>query len=293
MPTPEASGQTNTMPPNIQQALRWASQNLADNSETPRLDAEVLLAFCLQKSRSHLFSWPEFDLTATQWSEFQQLIKRRKLPTPVAYLTGNREFYSLDFDVTAAVLVPRPETELLIEQALAICERDRPQSIIDLGTGSGIIAVTIKKHFPGATMWATDRDPACLQVAADNARKLEVEIEFRLSNWYEMIPCEQQFDLILSNPPYIAADHPFLQRGDLPAEPHIALTPGVSGLESLEVIIRGAQQHLAAGGSLVVEHGYDQQQPVFELFSDCGFRDIQCLDDFNGHPRVSLGSLAN
>lgn len=247
------------------------------------------MAYCFQKPRSFLYSWPEVVLTEQQWSEFQDLVQLRLAPTPVAYLTGSREFYSLEFEVTSSVLVPRPETELLVEKALLICQRDQPRRIIDLGTGSGIIAVTVKKFYPDADMWATDADPLCLEVAASNAKRHQVDIHLLQSAWFESIGAASEFDLILSNPPYIAGDHPFLQRGDLPAEPDLALTPGESGLESLEIIISGARQHLSSGGSMVVEHGYDQQRPVFELFSDHGFTNIQCFDDFNGHPRISLG----
>ena len=279
------------MPESIQQALRWARRELSTASETPRLDAELLLAFSLQKPRSYLFSWPEATLSEQHWIDFRRLIEERKLPTPVAYLLGEREFYSLDFTINHSVLVPRPETELLVEQALLICQRDHPQRIIDLGTGSGIIAVSVKKHYQQAEMWASDVDANCLEVAESNARQHGVDIRFVQSAWYQKLPTDSLFDLILSNPPYIAADHAFLSRGDLPAEPQIALTPGDTGLESLLVIISQASQYLRPGGSLVVEHGYDQQRPVYELFATHGFIDIHCFDDFNGRPRVSLAKL--
>ena len=279
------------MPNSIQKVLKWASAALSSASETPRLDAELLLAFVLQKPRSYLFSWPEKALSEKQWVDFQHLVSKRQVPTPVAYLLGQREFYYLEFTVNDSVLVPRPETELLVEQALLICNRDRPQRIIDLGTGSGIIAVTVKKHYPQVEFWATDIDAKCLEVAAINAERHGVEINFLQSAWYQQLPTDRSFDLILSNPPYIAGDHSFLSRGDLPAEPQIALTPGASGLESLQTIIGEARQYLKSGGSLVVEHGYDQQKPVADLFTDNGFVDIHCFDDFNGHPRVSLGQM--
>lgn len=277
----------------IDTALRWAVGEIRACSESARLDAELLLSHCLGKPRSYLYSWPESTLSDSCWQCFRELVGRRMQPTPVAYLLGRREFYSLDYATTPAVLVPRPETELLVEMALARIPQDSSWTICDLGTGSGIIAVTIAARRPGCRVFASDLDPECLELAGENARRHAVEVEFFEADWYRGLPGESRFDLILSNPPYIAAGHPFLTQGDLPAEPPLALTPGPTGLEALETIIAGAPEFLRPGGILMVEHGYDQQAAVEELLAAAGFGDIGCELDFNDLPRVSSGKLTS
>ena len=227
----------------IDTALDWGARQIQTCSESARLDAELLLSHCLGKPRSFLYSWPEQTLTEACWERFRELVRQRLQPVPVAYLLGKREFYSLEYATTPAALVPRPETELLVELALAGIEPDDEPDILDLGTGSGIIAVTLKKLRPRSRVVATDVDPACLALAAKNAERHEVGIECIEADWYAGLPRDLRFDLILSNPPYIAAGHPFLRQGDLPAEPRRALTPGASGLEALEAIIGGAPVH--------------------------------------------------
>ena len=272
-------------------AIRRASDRFESCSETPMLDAELLLAHCLGKPRSYLYSWPERELEDAQLHQYQELVKRRLEPTPVAYLVGNREFYSLEFTTRPQSLVPRPETELLVEQALQLIDPQETPRVCDLGTGSGIIAITLKKHRPRARVSATDIDPACIELAAENARRHAVDIEFIESDWYRSLPPERTFDLIVANPPYIAAHHPFLLQGDLPAEPGIALTPGESGLEALLQIVTGAPQRLVAGGHLVLEHGYDQQAPVATLLAENGFGEIRCEYDASDLPRTSIARL--
>lgn len=272
----------------INTAIRWARERFSECSESPRLDAEVLLSHCLEKPRSYLYSWPEKTLSDRCWEQFQELVHKRQQPTPVAYLLGQREFYSLDFAISAATLVPRPETEILVEQALPLIPEDSGFRVCDLGTGTGIIAITLKKQRPAANLYATDVDPECLAVAADNARRHDVSIELIESDWYRNIPVSLQFDLIVSNPPYIASQHPFLKQGDLPAEPQIALTPGESGLEALEQIIAQAPNFLRPGGWMILEHGYDQQAAVADLLAKAGFIDVHCQADYNGLPRASL-----
>ena len=272
----------------IASAIRWSSARFESCSESPRLDAELLLAHCLDKPRSYLYSWPEEVLSETCWRRFQQLVERRLEPTPIAYLLGKREFFSLEFDARPQVLVPRPETELLVEQALLLVPRQQPMRICDLGTGSGIIAITLKKERPQARVYATDVDPACLKLARENARRHSTEIEWFESDWYRDLPESLHFDLIVANPPYIAADHPFLAEGDLPAEPALALTPGATGLEALQQIIGGAHRHLVDGGHLVLEHGYDQQAAVASLLAEHAFTGIRCEYDDNDLPRTSI-----
>ncbi len=275
----------------INTAIRWATRRIEACSESARLDAELLLAHCLEKPRSYLYSWPEKPLSKPCWQRFQDLVQQRLQPTPIAYLLGKREFFSMEYATTAAALVPRAETELLVELALERIPVKTPMRICDLGTGSGIIAITLKKQRPLTTVCATDVDPGCLALARENARRHEAEIEFIESDWYENLPQGAGFDLIVSNPPYVAADHPFLAQGDLPAEPAIALTPGSSGLEALEVIIGGAPDYLNPGAILIVEHGYDQQAPVANLLRQHGFTDIRCESDLNDLPRTSIARL--
>ena len=272
----------------IDSAIRWGRERIEACSDSARLDAELLLAFCLDKPRSYLYSWPENIISDACWQQFQDLVDQRIKPTPVAYLLGSREFYSLEFTINPAVLVPRAETELLLDHALRHCPADTRHEILELGTGSGIIAITLKKHRPLASLLATDIDPACLDLARENAARHDVKIAFIESNWYSAIPASAGFDLIISNPPYIAAQHPFLNQGDLPAEPAIALSPGETGLEALEIIIRDAGRHLVSGGLLMIEHGYDQQAMVRKLLENHGFEQIHCEFDDSGLPRVSI-----
>lgn len=277
----------------IDTAIRWGSERIARCSESARLDAELLLAHCINMPRSYLYSWPERRLSEPCWQMYRQLVKMRIRPTPVAYLLGTREFYSMEFLVTDAALVPRPETELLVELALELIPPTEPTRVCDLGTGAGVIAITLKNQRPTANVYATDVDPGCLVLAQENADRHDARIDFIESDWYQQMPEDLKFDLIVSNPPYIAADHPFLKQGDLPAEPQIALTPGVTGLEAIKVIIGQARDHLVAGGHLILEHGYDQQVMVAQLFESHGFEEIHCATDYNDLPRTSIAKLVD
>ena len=276
----------------IDTALRWAVERIGGCTDSPRLDAELLLSHCLTKPRSHLYGWPEETLDEPVWQRFRQLVEARTRPTPIAYLIGEREFFSQTFTTTSAALVPRPETELTVETVLAILPDDETFRLLELGTGTGIIAITLKGLRPQLQVTATDIDSACVDLARANASRHGVEMKLIQSDWYRDLPADSRFDLIVSNPPYIAAGHPFLQQGDLPAEPQIALTPGASGLEALETIITQAPRFLSANGRVVVEHGYDQQEPVRKLFSASGFAEIECVMDYNDLPRVTKARLS-
>lgn len=277
----------------IDTAIRWGSKRIAACSDSARLDAELLLAHCLDKPRSFLYSRPEQELSENCWQQYRELVQERLKPTPIAYLLGAKEFYSMEFTTTRAALVPRPETELLVELALQQIPPQQPCRICDLGTGSGIIAITLKTERPLAIIYATDVDSACLELAQENARQHKVAIEFVESDWYRQLPAGLEFDLIVANPPYIAGGHPFLAQGDLPAEPEIALTPGSTGLEALQKIISQAHEHLVDGGYLVLEHGYDQQARVAELLECHGFGEVRCANDFNRLPRASIAKLVD
>ncbi len=272
-------------------AIRNAAAQFESISDSARLDAEVLLAECLQKSRSYLYSWPEKTLSEPDWLCFQDLIKQRMKPTPVAYLLGHREFYSLNFMTTPAALVPRPETELLVDLSLQLCAHlDHPR-VLEMGTGSGAISVALLKQRVGIDLLTTDISADCLNLARQNADMHDVRLNCIESNWYQNLHGQTPFDLIISNPPYIAAEDPCLCRGDLPAEPSLALTPGQSGLEAIEKIVRGAGEYLRKGGFIMFEHGHDQAPPSRELLEQSGFQSIRNIHDYNNLPRVSYAQL--
>lgn len=273
----------------IRQQLDWATDVLHNASCSARLDSEVLLAHCLDKDRSYLMTWPEKELTADELDCFKGFITKRLQSQPIAYLIGHREFYSLDFITTADTLVPRPETELLVDTVLELVTVIDNPKILEMGTGTGAIAVSIKKNKLDAELVATDISRATLQVAQANALKHQTEINFIQSDWYQSIDNAQQFDVLVSNPPYIAEFDPYLSQGDLPAEPQQALCSGISGLEALETIIQGAESFLKPAGWLVLEHGYDQQPVMLKLMLDAGFNAVSTVKDFNDIPRMTVG----
>jgi release factor glutamine methyltransferase len=278
--------------PTIRQLLDWSEAELISVSETPRLDSEVLLSHCLQKDRSYLFTWPDKQVSADQRACFEQLIHKRMAPQPIAYLLGQREFYSLELKTTPATLVPRPETELLVDTALDLIAGTQQPRILDLGTGTGAIPLAIKQQRPDAELVATDVSLEALDVARTNSADLKLEVEFRQSDWFGEFEKRRDapFDVIVSNPPYIAEQDPYLFQGDLPAEPRLALTSGPSGLDALTTIIADAVGFLKAGGWLVLEHGYDQGKSVRALMQK-EFSAAQTLQDFNGLDRVTFGQF--
>jgi len=280
------------MTESIRQQLEWATQTLNSISCSARLDSEILLAHCLDKNRSYLLTWPEQALTTEQLDCFRELIGRRLQPQPVAYLIGYREFYSLELITTPATLVPRAETELLVDTVLGLIDGGSSVDILELGTGTGAIALAIKKHAGAASIVACDISADALAVARANAQKHHLDIEFVESDWYQTI-ASRKFDLIVSNPPYIAAADPYLSQGDLPAEPQQALTSGESGLEALEVIISNAAKYLKADGWIVLEHGYDQQSAVIGLLQEASFNSIRAVRDFNDLPRLTLARISS
>ncbi len=273
----------------IGQLLDWGARLLASSSASPRLDAEVLMADLVCWPRSTVMAFPGRTLPQGMTDEFRGLIRRREEGTPLAYLTGRREFYSLDLRVSAETLVPRPETELLVDQLL---ERVRPieaVSILDLGTGSGAIALAIKRQRPDARVVAVDWSAAALSVAIDNGNRLKIQVEWLLSDWFEALE-GRLFDFIVANPPYVERGDPRLVSGDLRHEPRMALDGGVDGLDSIREIIAGAPRVLAPGGTLLLEHGYDQAPAVARLFRALGFRRIETYKDLAGQDRTTVGT---
>lgn len=273
----------------ISEALVRATHRLTPQSPSARLDAEILLQHVLTTSRAFLYAHPEKTLTTTQADLYQQLIEERAQGMPVAYLTGHREFWSLPLTVNQATLIPRPETELLVELALTLLHTKKTATILDLGTGSGAIALALASEHPEWTIVATDKNDTAITMAKQNAAHLGLSnVRFFLSDWFEAIP-QQPFDAILSNPPYIAIDDPHLNEGDLRFEPREALTSGIDGLDALTHLIKQAPAYLTQGGLLLVEHGFQQKKAVLELFQQADYKSIHCWQDTAGHDRVSGG----
>jgi release factor glutamine methyltransferase len=256
------------------------------------VDARVLLAHVLQRDRAWLVAHADDLLTRDETAAFLALARRRRDGEPVAYLSGSREFWGLELVVTPNVLIPRPETEVLVEFALTKLPDDRPVRVLDLGTGSGAIALALAHERRHATVVGTDRSPAALDVARGNAVRLQLpNLEFVGADWYRGAP-PGPWDLIAANPPYIGAHDPHLTQGDLRFEPAMALSPGGEGLAALREIVGGAREHLVGGGWLVVEHGYDQSAAVQLLFRDAGFTDVTVIRDLSGIHRIVAGCAA-
>lgn len=274
---------------NIKSALTESASTLSSISDSALLDAEVLLCLALNQPRSHLRAWPDKPLQPEQLAAFTALLTQRQQGTPIAYITGNREFWSRDFLVTPDVLIPRPDTELLIELSLKLIPADEPAKIIDLGTGSGIIAITLAAERPQAQVIATDLNLAALHIARANADKhLITSVEFYHSDWFTDVP-DSKFNLIISNPPYIAEDDSHLQQGDVRFEPQSALLAAEQGLANIRTIAETARYYLEPCGHLLIEHGYNQQQQVQSLFKDLHYDKVQTYSDLSGQPRATYG----
>ena len=256
------------------------------------IDARVLLQHVLNVDRAYLIAHSTSTLAPDKIERYTQLVARRQQGEPVAYLVGQREFYGLTFKVTPAVLIPRPETELIVEQALARLSEHVPSQVLDLGTGSGAIAIAIANHRPLAKIVAVDHSPNALAIARENAATLLCDrrsaIDFRISDWFSAV-ANEHFDIIVSNPPYVADNDPHLNQGDVRFEPKIALAGGPHGLDFLAHIARNAAPRLAPGGWLLMEHGYDQGDACASLMRECDYREVRCFADLAGIPRVTAG----
>lgn len=273
----------------IGRALQDTERQLKAVSDTPTLDADLLLAFALDRPRSYLFAHREDRLDSNTHAHFRNLIERRVQGEPVAYLLGEQGFWSLNLAVSSAVLVPRPETELLVETALNCLPSDQSFRIADLGTGSGAIALALAAERPRCRMIATDYADATLSVARANARRLALpQVEFREGDWFAPLAGER-FDLIAANPPYVAAADPHLT--DLAFEPRTALVAADNGHACLRTLVEHAPAHLAPGGWLLLEHGMDQDRFVRDWMARIGFDAIATKRDLAGHPRVTMGQL--
>lgn len=274
------------MPSTVGDALTRAAQTLALSSPSARLDAELLVMHVCGLSRAELLTRDRQPLSAEQQADLVGFIARRQLGEPVAYLTGRREFWSLELTVSPATLVPRPETELLVERALARIPPDAAWSVADLGTGNGAIALAIASARPRCRAVATDNSPAALTVARANAARLNLAVDFRLGDWLAPLAGET-FELLVSNPPYVASGDPHLAA--LRHEPVSALAAGPDGLDAIRAIVPAARAALTPGGWLLIEHGYDQGEAVGALLREHGYKNIGRYSDLAGQDRVSEG----
>jgi release factor glutamine methyltransferase len=273
----------------IAETLRLGVVTLAERSGSPELDAEVLLSAVLGISRSALIVQSTDPIAGAALQAYRELLDRRVRGEPVAYLTGRREFWSLPLKITPSVLVPRHETELLVELALRVLPKTEQRRVLDLGTGSGAVALAIASERPRAQVTGIDISPAALGVARDNSRSLSLaNVDWRLGSWFDAVPGER-FDVIVANPPYVAEGDPALPA--LAAEPALALLGGPKGLDALEAIIPSAVKHLQPAGWLLLEHGSTQSAEVARLLEHQGFRNVRSQTDYAGLPRVTLGTF--
>lgn len=261
--------------------------NLLRRGQLPHAEARALLAYSLRVTRERLIAFPETAVPPPALAAYEALVKRRREGEPLAYLLGEKEFYGRRFAVTRDVLVPRPDSEALVEVALECLSPMTAPRILELGTGSGCIAITLQLERPDARIVATDISAAALTVARANARYLDAGVTFRQGDWFAAVKPAEEFDLIVSNPPYVAAADPHIDA--LRHEPAMALTDGHDGLRFLSALIAGARAHLCASAWLALEHGYDQAPAVERLLRDAGFRDVAMRRDAGGQPRVSIG----
>ena len=272
----------------IDDALRHGTETLASYSESARLDAEILLSHFLEKQRSYLYAWPEVELSALVLNEYRDALAKRKTDYPVAYIIGHQEFWSLNLEVSPDVLIPRADTELLVETALGKLESLTSPKILELGTGSGAISLAIASERPDCLITATDYSHEALNIATKNQQHLNLSnITFLHSDWYQSIT-ETNFDLIVSNPPYIDPEDPHMVTS-IRHEPHQALCASNMGMADLEKIIGKGRNYLTPSGWMLLEHGYNQKKPVSELLTQASFGAVDCIKDLAGNDRVSLG----
>ncbi|MCT7940968.1 peptide chain release factor N(5)-glutamine methyltransferase [Shewanella holmiensis] len=273
----------------IVEAQQWAFSQLASTSESAHVDAEALLVHCLNKSRSFLYTWPEKTLTVEQFKNFQQMIKKRQQGMPVAHIIGEREFWSLPFIVNESTLIPRPDTEILVETALNLDVRFNAR-VLDLGTGTGAIALSLAHENPKWRITAIDKVPEAVALAKANRANLNLEqVEILQSDWFSAVK-DRDFDLIVSNPPYIDEQDEHLHMGDVRFEPQSALTAADEGYADLYHIADKAREHLLTGGFLLLEHGYQQAIKVRQKLIDLGYKEVATVRDFGSNDRCTIGT---
>lgn len=276
----------------IQQARAHIMTVLAEG-ESPRADADVLLCHLLGCRRSYLMTWPERELDAAQQATLQGWLARRLNGEPIAHLVGEREFWSLPLKVSPATLIPRPDTEVLVEQALTRIPQG-PCTVLDLGTGTGAIALALKSERPEVDVWAVDRMADAAALARENSAALGLPIEVRDGSWFEPLgepdrDNTPRFAVIVSNPPYIDGADPHLEQGDVRFEPRSALVADDAGLADIRHIVAHAPAYLLTDGWLLLEHGWDQGEAVRQLLRDGGYREVATVRDYGDNDRVTLG----
>ncbi|WP_043822357.1 peptide chain release factor N(5)-glutamine methyltransferase [Aeromonas veronii] len=276
----------------IQQARAHIMTVLA-GGESPRADADVLLCHLLDCRRSYLMTWPERELDAAQQATLQVWLARRLNGEPIAHLVGEREFWSLPLKVSPATLIPRPDTEVLVEQALTRIPQG-PCAVLDLGTGTGAIALALKSERPEVDVWAVDRMADAAALARENSAALGLPIEVRDGSWFEPLGEPERdetprFAVIVSNPPYIDGADPHLEQGDVRFEPRSALVADDAGLADIRHIVAQAPAYLLTDGWLLLEHGWDQGEAVRQLLRDGGYREVATVRDYGDNDRVTLG----
>jgi release factor glutamine methyltransferase len=270
----------------VSQALKIGTQTLLPVSDSARIDSEILLGFILKKPRTFLFTYPEYLLSPAEEAQFIACIHERMHGKPIAYLIQEREFWSLKLKVSADTLIPRPETELLVERALFHIQDIPHARILDLGTGSGAVALAIAHERPDCQIIATDISPEALTMARLNASELQTQITFLQSNWFSALT-QEPFHLIVSNPPYLATNDPHIHLGDLRFEPKHALCSGQDGLEAISTIIEQAPAFLLPRAWLCIEHGYTQKNRIHTLFNQHGYQKVSSFQDLRGHDRIT------
>ncbi|NQZ50822.1 MAG: peptide chain release factor N(5)-glutamine methyltransferase [Moritella sp.] len=271
----------------IAQLLQWAVKQLTD-SESPKLDAEVILCFLLEKDRSYLFTWDDKVMEDDIIRRFTALIMRRQAGEPVAHILGYREFWSLELEVSADTLIPRPDTEVLVEQALA-CMPSHACQVLDLGTGTGAIALALASESPQATVTAIEYQQGAAALARRNVKRCGFDVAVLQGSWFEPLKASQRFDVIVSNPPYIDAHDPHLAMGDVRFEPLTALVAADNGLADLKHIISQGYQFLTVDGWLLVEHGFEQGAAVRALFTASHYHQVVTHKDYGNNDRITVG----
>ena len=268
----------------IDDALTWATVLLA-GSDSPLLDAQVLLAHVLGKETIYLMTWPEREISREEKAEFEDLVQKRINGVPVAHLVGTREFWSLPLKVNNSTLIPRPDTEILVESALDICRADA--DILDLGTGTGAIILALASELPKAKCVGIDFSLDAVQLATENAQQLNIKnVLFKQSNWFENV--DGKFDLIVSNPPYIDKNDHHLKQGDVRFEPLSALVAENNGLADIQLIAEQAGNYLKQGGALLIEHGFEQAAMVRDILKNLCYSQVKTVKDYAANDRITM-----
>lgn len=280
---------TEPLTTNIRTVLKQATDRLMVVSDSPSLDADVLMCFVLNKPRGYLVAWGDQPLTRKQDEQFESYIERRAAGEPVAHITGKREFWSLNIEVNRHTLIPRPDTELLVEAALELIPEKKTIMIADLGTGSGAVGLAIAWERHQSHVTAVDNSFRALTMAKKNAATLHImNIDYREGDWCEPLG-DERFQVIVSNPPYVPENDPHLQTAEIQYEPRRALAAGEDGLDAIRAILQQAPQHLYSGGWLLLEHGYNQGNAVNRMMMETGFQQVSTRIDLAGHARVCVG----